>query len=208
MQTPGITNVYGYITTNAGINVINIILFAGGFDPDVILETPTITYSRTASQALVDQASNYIQSVRPINNTVNTITTETYLVPDMITVTVTLATGFTLGTLVPTQNLTVMQLIQREVRRAIISIPPGGVNVNGANVIPLSNIEQSLDEGLASSSQENGLYASLLVDRGVLYNSAYLPIPVPNGQNIIDTNTNLGQIIYDISYSNITVVLS
>lgn len=208
MSTPGVTFVYGYVTTNAGLNVINIIIFAGGFDPDIILQSPSIPYSRTASDALVGQANNYIQSVRPINNTVNVITTETYMIPDIIQVTVTLATGFTLNTLVPTQGLTALQLIQREVRRAIITIPPGGVNINGTFVIPISTIEQSLDEGLSSSPNENGLYASLLVDRAVLYNDAYIPIPVPNGPAIIDIDTNLGQIIYDITYANINVILS
>lgn len=208
METQGVTNVYGYITTNAGINIINIVIFAGGFDADAILASPTIPYSRTASNALITQSNNYIQSVRPINNTVNVITTETYMVPLVIQVTVTLATGFTLSTLVPTESLTVLQLIQREVRRAIITIPPGGVNINGSSVIPLSTIEQSLDEGLSSSPNENGLYASLLVDRAVLYNGAYSAIPVPSGSAIIDIDTNEAQIIYDVDYSNINVILS
>lgn len=206
--TPGVTFVYGFILSSGGLNVINIVIFAGGFDPSTILATPVIPYSRTANDALVTQASNYIQSVRPINNTVNTITTLTYMVPEIISIVVTLVTGLTLTTILPSVNLTVTQLIQREIRRSIISIPPGGVNVGGVFQIPISLIEQTIDEGLSSSPYETGIYASILIDRQIDYNGSYTPIIVPSGQAVIDLTTGNAQIIYDISYSNISVTLA
>lgn len=208
METPGVTFVYGFITMSGGLNIINIVIFAGGFNPTTILATPAIPYSRTASNALVTQASNYIQSVRPINNTVNTITTLTYMIPEVISIVVTLVTGLTLSTILPSVNLTVTQLIQREIRRAIISIPPGGINVGGVYQIPISVIEQTVDEGLSSSPYETGIYASILIDRQIDYNGSYTPIIVPSGQAIIDLSTGNAQIIYDITYSNINVTLA
>lgn len=208
MQTSGVTFVDSYVTTSAGLNIINVVIFAGGFDPDTILSTPTIPYSRTASDALVTQANNYIQSVRPVNATVNVVTTETYMIPDVIQVTVNLATGFTLSTIVPTENLTVTQLIKREVRRGIITIPSGGILIGSDKVIPLSAIEQALDEGLASGPNETGLYASLIINRAVLYDGLYDSIVLPSGADIINPSTNKAQYIYDIDYANIDVVLA
>ena len=208
MATPGVTFVYPFITTTGGLNIINLVIFAGGFNPSTILATPAIPYSRTANQALVTQAANYIQSVRPINNTVNTITTITYMVPEIISIVVTLVTGLTLTTIVPSVNLTVTQLIQREIRRSIISIPPGGVNVGGVFQIPISLIEQTIDEGLSSSPYETGIYASILVDREITYNGSYTPIILPSGQAVIDISSGNALIVYDILYSNINVTLA
>lgn len=70
-----------------------------------------------------------------------------------------------------TVTLTVRQLIEREVRRALVSQPLGAVGVNQGQTtetrtIPLASIEQQLDYSLGASST-TGIYASLLVDRTV-----------------------------------------
>ncbi len=208
METPGVTFVYGFITTSGQLNIINIVIFAGGFDVNAILNTPVIPYSRTASDSLITQANNFIQSVRPVNNTVNTITTITYQIPLIISIAVTLVNGLTLTTILPSVNLTVTQLIQREIRRSIISIPPGGINVNGVFQIPISVIEQTVDEGLSSSPYETGIYASILVDRQIDYDGSYTPIVLPSGADIIDAISGNALIIYDITYSNIHVTLA
>ena len=208
METPGVTNARGYITSIGGLNIINIVVFAGGFDPDVILLTPVIPYSRTASDALVTQVYNFIQSVRPINYTVNTITTKTYMIPLTISISVTLVQGLTLTTILPSVNLTVYDLIKREIRRSIISIPPNGINVGGVFQVPISLIEQTVDEGLSASPYETGIYASILVDRKIEYNGSYTPIILPSGDGVIDPISGNALIIYDISYSNISVSLA
>ncbi len=208
MVTPGVTFVYGFITTTGQLNVINIVVFAGGFDPSAILNMPSVPYSRTANDSIVRQANNYIQSVRPINNTVNTITTITYMIPLIISIEVTLISGLTLTTVLPSVNLTVIQIIQREIRRSIISIPPGGVNVNGVYQIPISVIEQTIDEGLSSSPYETGIYASILVDRKIDYDGTYTPIILPSGADLIDPTSGNAFIVYDIDYSNINVTLA
>lgn len=205
MATTGVTFVYGFITTTGGLNIINIVIFAGGFTPSSILDTPAIPYSRTATNSLVTQANNYINSVRPINDTVNTITTITYMIPEIISIIVTLVTGLTLTTVLPSVGLTVTQLIQREIRRSIISIPPGGINVGGVYQIPISVIEQTVDEGLSSSPYETGIYASILIDRKIDYDGSYQSIILPSGQAAIDLSTGNAFIIYDIDYSNINV---
>ncbi len=108
----------------------------------------------------------------------------------------------------PSVNLTVTQLIQREIRRSIISIPPGGINVGGVFEIPISVIEQTIDEGLSSSPYETGIYASILIDRQIDYNGSYIPIILPSGADLIDPSSGNALIIYDILYSNINVTLA
>jgi len=208
MVTPGVTKADCFVTTVGGLNVINVVIFAGGFDPTVILDTPAIPYSRTANNALITQANNYIQSVRPINNTVNTITTKTYMIPLTVSISVTLVSGLTLSTIVPSVGLTVTNLIKREIRRSIISLPPGGIDISGVFQAPISLIEQTIDKGLSASSYETGVYASILVDREITYNGSYTPIILPSGLNIFDPVSGNAQIIYDIDYTNINVSLA
>jgi uncharacterized phage protein gp47/JayE len=208
METAGVTNAFVFVLTSGGLNVINDVIFAGGFDPTTILDTPAIPYSRTANDALVTQANNYIQSVRPINNTVNTITTKTYMIPLVVSIVVTLVQGLTLSTILPSVNLTVSNIIKREIRRSIISIPPGGVKVGGVYQVPISLMEQVIDEGLSSSPYETGKHASILVDRKITYNGTYTPVILPSGNSILDGATGDALIIYDIDYSNITVTLA
>lgn len=208
METAGVTNVFVFLISTGGLNVINVVIFAGGFDPTTILDTPAIPYSRTANNALVTQANNFIQSVRPINNTVNTITTKTYMIPLTISIVVSLVQGLTLTTILPSVGLTVTNLIKREIRRSIISIPPGGVNIGGVYQIPISLIEQTIDEGLSASPYETGIYASILVDRYIVYNSSNDPIILPSGLSLIDGVSGNALIIYDIDYSNINVILA
>jgi hypothetical protein len=226
MQISGVTYAYVFDIFNSsfGLNIIYVTIFSGTFNPDVILlydgiATPPsgpptwVTYSRNASP-LIPSVANYIQGVRPINNTVVVNTVDTYIIPLNINVTVTLATGFTLTTNIPSVGLTSQQLIQREVRRAIISIPASGVLVNGTSEIPISLIEQTLDAGLSATSVQTGIYAAILVDRYVVYNNIYTAIPVPyiggmGSLNILDSYGN-SQVIYDvqISYANIIVTLA
>jgi uncharacterized phage protein gp47/JayE len=208
MVTPGVTKADCFIITTGGLNIINVVIFAGGFDPTVILDTPAIPYSRSANNALVTQANNYIQNVRPINNTVNTITTKTYMIPLAISIAVTLVSGLTLTTIVPSVGLTVSDLIKREIRRSIISLPPGGVDISGVFQVPISLIEQTIDKGLSASNYETGVYASILVDRDIKYNGTYTPIILPSGLNILDPASGDALIIYDIDYTKINVSLA
>jgi len=212
MQTSGVTLAQTYITIVAGINQINVVIFGGSGDPTTIINTEAPGSYTRAAAALIPSVTNYIQSVRPINNTVVVTTTETYLIPNTITVFVTLIPGYTLSTNVPTVGLTVQQLIQREVRRDILSVPPGGITVDNAQVIPMSLISQTLDAGLSASAVQTGIYAGILIDRDVIYNGNFQPIPLPSiaTNDLFDSGNGYAKVIYDVqsSYSNVNVVLS
>lgn len=212
LQTSGVTLAQVFTTITNGIVVINVVIFGGSSDPSTILANYAPGSYTRAIPSLIPSVSNYIQSVRPINNTVLVTTTETYIIPLVITVTVTLINGYTLSTNIPSVGLTVLQLIQREVRRAIVSIPPQGININGDFQIPMSFISQTLDAGLSASAVQTGIYAAILLDRDVVYNGAFQAIEVPSvgDNNIFDPSTGYAKIIYDVqaSYANVNVVVA
>ena len=186
---------------------LTVIILAGGSDYDVILETPassTQYYSRTANFALVGEVTDYIQTQRPAGANVVVSTTTTQFVPSSgtISVQVLLANGLELTTVLPSVgSLTVEQLIQREVRRAIITTPLNGTEIDNTSYILLSTIEQVLDIGLSAGDQYSGIYASILLDRTVTYDGGNNNIPLNNNP---DTNGNY-PFIYDVLYSNIVV---
>lgn len=181
--------------------IVGIFLLSGGADYDVILENPGVPYNRTANSTVISQVTNYINSVRPANDSIFVTTVDTYQVPLIVSVTVVLANDLTLSSLIPGTSLTAEQIIQREVRRAIIESPTGGTIIGGNRYLLLSSIEQALDIGLSASLAETGIYASILVDRMVQYNDLDQNIMVPSSLNE-DEN---GPFIYDIVYSNIVV---
>lgn len=209
-SVPGVTGAYPYPNyVQPGTLILTIL--AGGNDFDTILLTPpTLTqyYSRTAPQILINAVDAYVETVRPVNDSVlvNTVDTNIIQPSNIINVGVLLAQGLQLGTVISTYSLTVEQLIQREVRRAIISTQVGA-NIdpgNGLRYIYLADIVTTLNIGLSAVQGQNGIYASLIVDSLVDYNgSATTNILVPSN---IDMNGNM-PFVYDILYSSINVYL-
>lgn len=210
-KTSGVTSASVFIIVQEGLNNINVVLFGGSSNSTTILNSfPTPGTFTRAVPSLIPTVSNYIQSVRPVNDTVTVTTTETFLIPLVITVSVTLTTGFSLSTNIPSEGLTVIELIQREVRRAIVSVPPQGINIDGTYIIPISLISQTLDAGLSASPIQTGIYASILLDRDVIYNGAFQAIQIPTIANddIFDPDNGYALVVYDIVYANINVVLA
>lgn len=200
----------------------------GGSQPDdyllnqsLINGNSQIYYTRTLSDTAVAAVVNSIYNQKLIALNLYIGTNDTYILPanlgqPLIAVEVTLAPNVTLNQVLTIQStdqfgeplniqITVANLIKREVRRAIVTMPYGAVVDNNSNrYIPISSIEKSLDYGL-SSSNFSGVYASIIADRKVtVYNgSSYgdFDISVPS---LITSSTNI-QFTYDIAYTNITV---
>ena len=199
-------------TSISTVVIVYVSVMQGTFQPDVILLTPLIPYSRTATADVVDMTYLYIESVRPANVVEVTNTVSTFMIPSIINVQVVLIPGYDLTTFISSVGLTVEDLVKREVRRSIISTPTGGTIqfnptvMQNQNFILISDIEQTLDLGLAATYTEVGTYASILMNRRVSYPDPTGQIPIPFGNAILDISGN-SQVIYDISYTNILVVM-
>ena len=107
-------------------------------------------------------------------------------------------------------NITVGDLIKREIRRAITTFQLGAISqkINGieSRYIPISTIEQFIDNGLSGISGQEGLYASVIVSRKVsIYDGSQYVYSNITGLPIdLNTSTNI-QYTYDITYDNITI---
>lgn len=212
----------------------------------LLANTTYLPFSRTLTNAAITAIGQSVATQQLINTNpyINTVSTQNLpteqssVVTPFFQIGVVLATGYNLTTLIQLNStdqnnnpivisLTVEQLIQREVRRAICQQGYGATQTLSAqgvilaSTILVSTIEQQLDYALGTT-QYNGIYATILIDRQVLtYNStshAYeyqniaMNIGIPNPPLNPSQNYNLDW-IYDIAdnstigYANIAVQL-
>lgn len=179
--------------------ILSIFVLSGTNDPDVILANP-YAYNRTTTDPDIQTVQNYIETQRPINDNALVSTTDTQIYSEpTINVGVILIQNLTLDTLLPDfNNITVADLIRREVRRAFISTPLYGTKIGNNRYIRLSDIAKSVDTGL---SADEGVYAQILIDRKIDYNGSQDNIPINTS---IQQDNNLF-LIYDIEYQAINV---
>lgn len=233
LASPEITDalvIPSFLTITNLDGVLGVFGFGGSAPNDYLLNqsliniSPQLFYNRTLSALGIDAITNSIFNQKLIASNVFASTNDTYILPTLtqpiIKVTATLIPNITLATVLTIQStdqnnepieiqITVSNLIKREVRRAIVNTPFGASTDPVTLVdhfIPISAIEQSLDYGLASVNI-NGIYASILADRKVeVFNGSiygYFSIPVPYALNVA---LNI-QATYDVAYTNITVTI-
>ncbi|MBP9741893.1 MAG: baseplate J/gp47 family protein, partial [Burkholderiales bacterium] len=197
---PNITS--AYVAANIlQTGILSIFVLSGTNDPDVILANTAMVYNRTSTKPDIQSAQNYIETQRPINDNalVSTTDTEIYSEANTINVGVILIQNLTLTTILPNfNNMTVADLIRREVRRAFISSPLYGTLIGNNRYVLLSDVVQAIDSGL---SVTGGVYAQILIDRKVDYKGTQDNIPI-NTQIQQDNNLFL---VYDIEYTAINV---
>lgn len=197
---PNITAAY-IVANILQTGILSVFVLSGTNDPDVILAKPDIIYNRTTTKPDMQTAQNYIETQRPINDNalVSTTDTQVYTDANTINVGVILIQNLTLTTILPDfNNMTVSDLIKREVRRAFVSSPLYGTLIGSARFVLLSDVVQSIDTGL---SVTGGIYAQILIDRKVDYKSTQNNIPI-NATVQQDNNLFL---VYDIEYAAINV---
>lgn len=188
------------------IGSLSLIVLSGSDDYDVILETPPSVgdvYTRTANSDTLSEVSQYISTQDPAGANVFIATATTQMVASSgtpVTVEVVLAEGLSLTTVMPV-GLTVLELIQREIRRAVITAPIRGNVVNGSSYILLSDIEQTLDVGLSAGNNYQGVYGSILVDRTVTYDGGNNNILLSQSPN----SAGNYPFVYDIYYGSMDV---
>lgn len=197
---PNITAAY-IVANILQTGILSVFVLSGTNDPDVILAKPDIIYNRTTTKPDMQTTQNYIETQRPINDNalVSTTDTQVYADANTINVGVILIQNLTLTTILPDfNNMTVADLIKREVRRAFISSPLYGTLIGSARYVLLSDVVQSIDTGL---SVTGGIYAQILIDRKVDYKGTQNNIPI-NATVQQDNNLFL---VYDIEYAAINV---
>ncbi len=196
----------------------------------LIANTTTEVYSRTSVSSIINAAKEKIlnQNLIGIFPYVSTVSTQylvnTTLPEPFIRVQVVLESGYSLSSLMTLTSgvvLTLKQLIQREVRRAICSQPLGATLIidfsNGkvlSSSLSVSSIEQQLDISLGTSNS-SGDIGTWLKSRAVLIwdtDKYVYKESIPLLLGIPQTETGDLAWVYDISetpsliYTNIDVV--
>ncbi len=219
-------------TTNFGVFVLSGEPVNNEFlNKGLITNTTTEVYSRTSTQAVIDNSKKAIldQSLIGIFPYVSTVNTQ-YLVTSSLTqpffkVSVSLTDGYSLSTRVTLNSgieLTLLQLIQREVRRAICGQPLGAtLAIDYSNSqylsssLSISSIEQQLDVTLGTSTSAGNL-GTWLKSRSVLIwngTSYVYQSSIPLTLGIPQTESGTLPWVYDVAdvpsqiYSNISVAL-
>ena len=175
--------------------------------------TTFVGYTRAASPTTITGVNNYIQSLKLVGLTVivgtsiTNIVASTATIPAVyITINVYLVQGYKLNTLlnIPSQDingnpiiieLTVLQLIQRETRRAICDQPYGGTNINNQNYITLNSITTVLNQQLSAM---NGQLAQILTNVSISGSDIIVPNYSASTTNVYYT--------YDVNSYNAILV--
>lgn len=162
-------------------------------------------YSRLAGSTVLSAADQYIQSQRLVGLTVLVIPTTTFFV-GTVTLQVSLATGYDLTTIVEvasqsqsgapiTIELTVEQVIQKEVRRAICDQPFGGTIIAGTPYITLDSIAYAVNSNL---SVLNGSLIKILTNLIIAGTDIVVPAYGDFGDHL--------EFVYDVNaYTDIVV---
>ena len=141
----------------------------------------------------------------PFTDNVNIDTCATYQITSSVTVTVKLANGFSLTSLIsnsslPVSPITVQSLIQQEFRRAVVLSSQNAQLITTNYYILAETIIAQLLSSLSASSVSPGIYAQILANVSLtLVDPIGFVVPNPTTSNMI---------IYDILPASITVVAS
>jgi hypothetical protein len=208
----------------ANSNLIYIIILIGASDPNYYIDPP-IAVNRAASTLNINNVQAYIETYRPVNDDPNVITTTTFMVNSavgVITLYVALSSGLTIATFITDVNgtsITVGDIIFRELRRALISTPPGGKSVIiGGTVnqyIIVSDLELGVLTSLGNSGTFQGTYASILtsvrvnfIPTGQTSPISYISVPsLATGNLITEGPPSTAAFIYDLDSTAVNVVV-
>lgn len=211
MSRSNITNAYP-VANILEDGVLSVFVLSGTNELDVILSKPNIVYNRTTTVSDIANVQSYIETKRPENDNVLVSTTDTlvYTEANTINIGVRLIQNLALTTLLSEfNNMSVADLIRREVRRAFISTPLYGTKIGNLRYILLGDIVKTIDAGLNSIdsvrntgfSSIGGIYAQILIDRKVDYKGTQDNIPI---NETVQEDNNL-YLIYDINYVAINI---
>lgn len=176
-----------------GPGTVGIFIEAGTTDIDNAINN-NIPIVRTPSTGVVAAVQTYIDGVNPLTDYATVASVQEIQIP--ATAHVTYVAGVSDSTILSGQTLTALQLVQREMARALYKTPAGGVQIASSGFVLASQIEEVLDTNLSAGPYETGLYASLLLDRRVDWLSASGPnlMILPN-QIVAPSGTNFSGMI-------------
>lgn len=145
-----------------GLGTVGIVITSGTTDIDAAINSgsPVI---RTPSDALVAKVQAYIESVNPLTDCAHVLKPNE--VGQDVVFRVNYATGLNGSTILAGQTLTLNQLVQREISRALYKMPIGGRLIGTSGYVLASEIEEGVDNSLSAEAYVTGTIAKVIIDR-------------------------------------------
>lgn len=173
-----------------GLGTVALYITSGTTDIDQAIDNgePII---RTPSDALLEEVLEYIRPLKPATDCLSVF--GAMEVPQDVTAWVRFANG-TGATIPEGQTLTQLEIVEREIKRALYKFPVGGRQFGATGFIVASEIEEALDSRLSASPYQEGSDFQMLLDRQVEdlavsgANRRILPneIPVPGTITVVE----------------------
>lgn len=202
ISQPNITYAFFQTANVLNLQQLNTYFMSGTGDVDVILATvPPGLYSRSATSTDITNTGNYIDSVKPLFDTVAYNTVYTYIVNDILDFNITnlqLIDGVYLTTILPGFTITVEELIKRELRRGVLNTTLGGVKKGSNYYMILGNLQSTINTSLNSI---NGIYAKIIISFNLDFNGTTTDILLPQVANVDGEYPA----VYDCNYTNIII---
>lgn len=147
-----------------GLGTVGVYFTAGTTDIDEAIDNDQ-AITRIPSNALVDQTKKYIDDRNPLTDCLHVFKPSE--IEQDVTVEVRWVSGVTGLTVPAGQTLTLKELVEREVKRALYKIPIGGRLIGATGFVLASEIEENIDQKLSDSPYQEGSIGSYVADRQV-----------------------------------------
>ena len=147
-----------------GLGTVGIIITSGTTDIDAAVDAgdPVV---RVPSDALLDTVQAYVDALNPLTDCLHMLKPQE--VAQNVTLRVRWAEGYAGADILPGQTLTLLQLLEREIGRALYKTPIGGRRIGASGYIIASEIEEVVDLALSASPYQEGEIAQVILDRQV-----------------------------------------
>lgn len=172
-----------------GLGTVDVYITTGTSDVDTAVTNGSAVV-RIPSGLVLASVQSYYDNVVPLTDCAHVYSPTEILIN--VTVKVVLAAGLTMSSIPSGQynpiNLTVSQLIEREVSRAIYKVSVGGRKISNSLVgyVTASEIEESLDKWLSSQIDVNSGLAIGLIP--ILSDRQIQPLDAPNINKALVSN--------------------
>jgi uncharacterized phage protein gp47/JayE len=147
-----------------GLGTVGLVITSGTTDIDAAVDAgdPIV---RVPSESLKTVVKDYVDARNPINDCLYVFG------PDEASVDVTMnvrwADGYEGSQVLAGQTLTLTQLVEREIKRAIYKVPVGGRKIGASGYVIASEIEEALDQALSALPYAQGTIAEAIIDRQI-----------------------------------------
>lgn len=147
-----------------GLGTVGLFITSGTTNIDQAIDNDEAIV-RTPSDELIETVLEYVDAVNPIDDCLHVLAPGE--IEQDVTVRVKYPTGMDGTTVIAGQTLTLNELVQREVKRALYKIPIGGRLIGNTGYVLASELEEALDQSLSASPYAEGTIAQVLLDRQV-----------------------------------------